>query len=112
MAKHKHSVQCLQPTGPSSLVCSVTGESTKKDAPKFKPGDHVKVTAKFLKSTGQYTGGDAHGRWIVVTHPGCGMCESGDFVAVNEKSTYDETQQRHFAAGNIMHASKPDYSGL
>jgi hypothetical protein len=109
---HKHDINCLEAAGPGKVRCKITGESARPPKRGFKPGDKIKVTAKFLQSTGQITGSDAHGRWTVVPHPGCGMCSSGDFVAVDEKSAYDQTQQRHFAASNIMHASKPDYSGL
>jgi hypothetical protein len=89
-----------------------------KPALKFKPGDKVRLTGKFLRNTGQYTGPDAHGKWTVVEHQGCEMCASGDFVAVNEKrEPYPDEDPniprwRHINTGNLILVGKPDYSNL
>lgn len=31
----------------------------------FQEGDRVRLSAKFLRSTGQYTGGDSHSVWTI-----------------------------------------------
>lgn len=83
---------------------------------KFKPGDKVRMTGKFLNNTGQFTGHDAHAQWLVVDHPDCEMCASGDFVAVDEpRPRYpdeDPTKPawRHIHTGNLILVGKPDYS--
>jgi len=48
----------------------------------FKSGDKVQMTGKFLRSTGQYTGKDAHGKWLVVA-------VQGSMVLVNESAVTD-----------------------
>lgn len=81
----------------------------------FKVGDKVKLTSKFLRSTGQYVGGEGSKRWTVL--------RIGHFVIVDEEispamlQTMFSTDElaadpslkyRRIAAGNLMLASKPD----
>jgi hypothetical protein len=47
------------------------------------PGTKVKLTGKFLRSTGQIAGGEGQKTWTVQVCP-CSMCKSTKFVAVNE----------------------------
>lgn len=77
---------------------------------KFSVGDRVKFTGKFLRNTGQYTGSDAFGEWMVVECD-CELCKH-DCVAVNEPSIYDLDRWRHISVCNLMFADKPDYSNL
>lgn len=45
-------------------------------------GDRVKLTSKFLRSTGQYTGGEAQSVWTVT-----GFC-NGDRWAITDEPAY------------------------
>lgn len=47
------------------------------------PGTTVQFTGDFLRSTGQYTGPEATGKWIVV-ECACGLCGHGPFCALNQ----------------------------
>jgi len=66
---------------------------------KLQPGDKVKLTGKFLRNTGQMTGGEGLSRWIVQACS-CGLCKDGRFVAVNEPAG-DGEGPRHFNAANL-----------
>ena len=66
---------------------------------KFLVGARVRFTAAFLRSTGQYTGSDANGRWIVQSCE-CTLCATGRFVAVDQPNL-DNDGQRHIATGNL-----------
>ena len=66
---------------------------------KLQVGDRVKLTGKFLKNTGQRTGGEGQSVWTVV-ECSCKLCARGEFVAVNETSFYGEGA-RHFNAANL-----------
>jgi hypothetical protein len=78
----------------------------------FKVGDKVKLTAKFLRSTGQYMGGEGSRRWTVK-----GL--SGSFVVTDEElsSGYYSSEElaadptlkyRRIHPNNLMLASAPD----
>lgn len=43
----------------------------------FQAGDRVRMSAKFLRSTGQYAGGDSHSVWTIKEI-------QGDFAVVDE----------------------------
>lgn len=97
--------------------------NSRREKPSFKVGDRVRLTGKFLRSTGQYTGQDAHSKWTVVSI-------KGDFIGVDEPKddlsywTPDEIKQmevtwqgktfvpRKINAHNLVLADKPDYSNL
>lgn len=75
------------------------------------PGTKVRLTAYFLKCTGQITGSAGSDRWIVQACA-CELCASGDFVATNEpldtSSGYEDqtpewrkNAKRHIAIGNL-----------
>jgi hypothetical protein len=80
----------------------------KRMATQFNVGDVVKWTSKFLKSTGQYTDVPKDGKVVRLSdmeddgvyYPIVQWCDRpvGDVCAVNPH--------------NVMHAKKPDYSGL
>ncbi len=76
-------------------------------AAKIQTGDKIKLTGKFLKSTGQTRGGEGQSTWLVVACA-CGLCQGGRFVATNETSYDDETRPRHFAIGNVFKAGTAD----
>jgi hypothetical protein len=63
------------------------------------PGDVIRFTGKFLRSTGQYTGSAALDRWIVQACA-CSLCQCGDFVATDEPFMYGDGM-RHIARPNI-----------
>ena len=76
-----------------------------KEDKKLQAGDHARLTAKFLRSTGQYKGREANGRWQI-------LAISGDFAVVNEPAdlsyyTAEELRRdpslrwRHIALGNL-----------
>ncbi len=85
----------------------------------FKVGDRVKLTPEFLKSTGQYTGGEAQKVWTVV-HVNPGKRGLPDFISVDEKRedlsywTKEELEAdpilvyRLISASNLKLASRPD----
>ena len=50
---------------------------TTKQTKSFSVGDKVRLTAKFLRSTGQYTGDEARRVWTITGH-------SGPFVVVDQ----------------------------
>ena len=67
-------------------------------------GDKIKLTADFLRSTGQTKGGEGQSRWTVVECK-CGLCRLGGYVATDELSTPEPGElprQRHFNAGNMQ----------
>jgi hypothetical protein len=88
----------------------------------FQVGDVVKLTSKFLKSTGQYVGGEGHKKWSVL-HVDDNKYGS-TFITVDERHhdtsywTADELaadpmlKYRRINAANLMLANKPDYSGM
>lgn len=82
----------------------------------FKPGDRVKFTGTFLRSTGQIVGGEGNKVWTV-RDCSCSSCKSGSLVCTDE--SYDEAhlkrfytaeeiatlphlRWRHIASGNLM----------
>lgn len=81
----------------------------------FLGGTKVRLTARFLRSTGQYTGSDANGKWLVVTCD-CALCKAGGHCAVNEPALdygqWDDIPKeerpkwRHFATGNLEEINK------
>ena len=50
---------------------------------KFPPGSRVRLTGKFLRSTGQFLGSEGVSRWTVQDCD-CPACRRGDLVAVNQ----------------------------
>lgn len=89
----------------------------------FKPcvGDKVRLTGRFLRSTGQYTGEDAHRVWSVLSvdarHGSC-------FVVVDQEREPDQLKAwtpeelaaepmlkwRRINAANLQHAADPDHT--
>jgi hypothetical protein len=65
-----------------------------------KPGDRVRLTGAFLRSTGQHTGPEGLSRWRVVQCD-CGLCRRGGFTAVDEQG---EHGPRHIATANLERA--------
>jgi hypothetical protein len=66
-------------------------------------GARIRLTGAFLRNTGQIAGGEGGRVWRRVACD-CGLCQSGRFVAVDEKSIYAEPGEpgkRHIAGGNI-----------
>ena len=74
---------------------------------KTKPsaGTRVRLTGKFLASTGQTTGGDGPSRWLTVDC-GCGLCSGGRYVATDEK--YPEALRLQMW-GDLPEAERPLY---
>jgi len=67
---------------------------------KYPAGTRVRLTTKFLRSTGQVSGSDANGKWLV-QDCSCGLCARGGFVATNQRNV-DDDGQRHIAIGNVQ----------
>jgi hypothetical protein len=67
---------------------------------RVKVGDVVRCTAEHLRSAGIHKGAEAIGGWTVIAHPGCGLCGTGDYVAVNQDSPTMEGP-RHFHVDNL-----------
>jgi len=85
----------------------------------WEPGTKVRLSSKFLKSTGQGRGQDAHSTWKVIED----RSDRGSFVLVNEEWDTDRFTEaelradpslkwRRFAKSNLVVAGKPDYSGV
>jgi hypothetical protein len=70
--------------------------------PKFSPGARVRLTGKFLRNTGNFTGPDSRGKWLVQACA-CSLCshDPARWTAVNERNI-DDTGPRHFATGNLQ----------
>ncbi len=70
--------------------------------PKFTPGASVRLTGKFLRNTGNYTGSDSRSKWLVEACD-CGLCSSDRtrWTAVNEPNL-DNTGARHFASVHLQ----------
>lgn len=81
----------------------MSGKRLKK---RFNVGDKVQLTGTFLRQTGQLAGGEGQSVWTVV-ECNCSLCASDRFVALDEPSSYDETQPRHIMVGNLKHFGKP-----
>lgn len=66
---------------------------------KFKVGDCVRLSGKFLRNTGQVTGGEGEKVWTAVLCI-CPLC-ARDFVAVDELDIYGESL-RHINTANLV----------
>lgn len=64
------------------------------------PGTRVRFTGEFLRNSGQIKGGEGQSRWTVVECT-CGLCMVGTYVAVNQPSHDDPSQQRHINFFNL-----------
>jgi hypothetical protein len=76
-----------------------------KKPPVFKAGDKVRYTAKFLKSTGMYTGWGSK-KGIVKE---VGKLGGKPLVSVDWK---DGQEPMPTLAINLQHVGKPDYSAM
>ncbi len=56
-------------------------------AAKISVGDRIKLTGKFLRSTGQFTGPEGLSKWTVRACE-CDLCAGGDFVCTDQKATH------------------------
>lgn len=54
-----------------------------KPAKRYAVGTRIRLTGKFLRSTGQLTGGEGRSVWVVRECP-CDMCKR-DWVATNQE---------------------------
>lgn len=63
------------------------------------PGTKVRLTATFLRNTGQMTGDEGQRRWIVQACE-CELCKRGEHVATNEKHP-DWYMERMYSAEEI-----------
>lgn len=64
----------------------------------IEPGTSARLSAKFLRDTGQYSGRDAN-RTFVVQPCGCGLCKLG-FCAVDD--LLSDGTVRHVATPNLQ----------
>lgn len=87
----------------------VQAPAKRTQAQPFVVGDRVRCSGRFLRSTGQHTGADAHRVWTV-------LGVEGAFVVVDEERDTppdaDDTRPlarfRRFHAGNLLLATAPD----
>lgn len=80
---------------------------------KYPPGTQVKLTGKFLRSTGQGVGSEGQKRWTVQPCS-CGLCKRGGHIRTDEPMTVDYSSPndppeerealkwRHLAIGNVF----------
>ena len=74
----------------------------------YRDGDIVKYTAKFLQSVGGATGWPRRG--TIIARSEQEIRENGMATCVRVR--WDDGETRLVQASNIMHAKKPDYSGM
>lgn len=77
---------------------------------RFYPDDRVRLTGKFLRSTGQHASREGRRVWTVQEHPGCSLCSAGRFVAVDEPDLFAESggdMPRHIASANLQRVGEP-----
>jgi hypothetical protein len=85
----------------------------------FKPGTTVRLTGKFLRSTGQIAGGDGSKRWCIVACD-CVLCSDGCYAAVDEphlcqsdprgwedRPAEERPKWRHFNIANLENVKFP-----
>lgn len=72
----------------------------------FKTGERVRLTAKFLRNTGQFTGREPLSVWTIQTCK-CELCKTGRFVATDQIDPEDGTA-RHINSGNLERATAGD----
>jgi hypothetical protein len=86
-----------------------------KTTKRFAVGDKVRLTGDFLRSTGQFAGGDGMAVWTVQACP-CSLCREGRFILTDELRQDDgvftsadirrepHLQFRHVNAANVQKA--------
>lgn len=73
---------------------------------RLEPGQTIRLTGKFLASTGQTRGGESMAKWTVLACS-CGLCAGGRMVCTNEpRELYEDEdptvlQYRHIARANV-----------
>lgn len=72
----------------------------------FTAGERVRLTAKFLRNTGQCSGPEPLSVWTIQTCK-CELCVTGRFVATDQVDPEDGTA-RHINAGNLERATAAD----
>jgi hypothetical protein len=97
-------------------VLMANTKTPKRSFRDFTPGTQVKLTGKFLQSTGQARGGEGLSKWIVQACD-CGLCKGGEHVRTDERRpdaycesmwTAEELEQhpslrfRHIAKANLF----------
>ena len=75
--------------------------------PTFAAGDRVRLTGHFLRSTGQYTGQDAHSTWTVLSVE---RWPSGTLIVeVDEPSADEPTRNRRINHENLYRVRTLDH---
>lgn len=69
-------------------------------------GERVRLTAKFLRNTGQYSGREPLSVWTIQACE-CELCSTGRFVATDQIDPEDGTR-RHINVGNLERATAAD----
>jgi len=72
----------------------------------FKTGERVRLTAKFLRNTGQFTGPEPLSVWTIQACK-CELCKTGRFVATDQADPEDGTA-RHVNAVTLERATAAD----
>ncbi len=73
-------------------------------------GQRVRLTGDYLRSTGQYTGQDAHSTWTVVSLDVWGYAPNQTTVVeVNEPSACDPSRNRLINAANLYVVGTTDH---
>ncbi len=69
---------------------------------KYPPGTRVRLTGKFLRSTGQMAGGEGLSKWVV-QECDCRLCKGGDFVRTDQPK--QDAESMYTAAELAKHPS-------
>lgn len=74
----------------------------------FRPGDLVRLTGAFLANTRQLSTGEERKMVWTVVECHCALCRKREYVAVNEQSAFDPTQNRHIHVQHLYRAGTCD----
>lgn len=93
--------QKLARATPAPTPAPTYAQAFRASTGRYHNGLRVKFTGVFLKNTGQQVGGE--GQKVFVVQPcGCDGCTDGHLIAVDEKSDFDPSLQRHIATNNVF----------
>ena len=72
----------------------------------YRSGERVRLTAKFLRNTGQHMGQEPLSVWTIQACE-CDLCKTGRFIATDQIDPEDGTL-RHINLSNLEPASTAD----
>ncbi len=82
-----------------------------KSIQSFQPGDVVRLTAQFKREAGVTNAYGKRQCWSVLADVGCGLCQSGNFVRINE-GCKDHPHGGHVRAEKLIRIGDVDPTAL